>query len=185
MAEENIVTANEPDSSESTPSVEELVTELAKLKAESAKNKSALDKALKEKGEITKELKARRTESEQAEADRLEAEQARNAELESLRAEVNRARAEKAYTKISDAKIVGNLIEAVANGDHSRIAEIIDGEISLAVKKAEANWLGSRPQVSSGGNDNSGITQKQFDKMTYTQRAELFASDPETYKKFS
>ena len=48
-----------------TPTVEELMAQLATEKADRAKEKQALDKALREKGELTKALRAKQTTEEQ------------------------------------------------------------------------------------------------------------------------
>ena len=61
------VAETETKAEDNTPKVEDLMSELAQLKADMAKNKNALDKALREKGEITKKLREKQT-AEEAEA---------------------------------------------------------------------------------------------------------------------
>ena len=56
--------------------IESLMAELTKAKAESAKNKTALDKALHNNGELTKQLRAKMTASEQEAEAKREAEEA-------------------------------------------------------------------------------------------------------------
>lgn len=143
------------------PSVSELMERLAAVEAERDRNKTALDKALKDNGNLTKSLRAKQSEEEQkAEAD-AEAKKLMEEELENLRAENNRNRALSAYKSL-DEKTVDKLIEAVANADHSAIAKIFEAEVASAVKKAEAVWLDGRPRVNAGVGGENAMTKKDI-----------------------
>lgn len=158
MANENVtttestVTENQQTSTQenSTPTVDELMAQLATERAEKEKNKLALDKALKEKGDITKQLRAKQTAEEQEAEAQKEAQRLADEERESMRKELNHIKAVNAYKAISDEKAVESLIDAVSDADHNAIAQIIANECKKAVAEAEAKWLKDRPRVQHG-----------------------------------
>lgn len=158
MADENVTTVAENTTTETTeteskaPTVEQLMSDLAKMKSEKQKIKDSLDKTLREKGEITKALRAKQTAEEQLAEEKAEAQRLAAEELENMRSELNHYKATSAYKDIQEAETVEKLIEAVSLADHNAIAEIIANECASAVRKAEAEWLNSRPQVASGNN---------------------------------
>ena len=77
-----------------------------------------------------------------------------------------------------------NLIDAVADGDHSAIAAIIQKEIKAAVTAKEAEWMKTRPPINVGGGENT-ISKEQFNKMKYQERVEFKSKNPELYKKYT
>ena len=167
MAEETRTTQTystaETQATDNQPTVESLMAQLEAERAEKEKNKTALDKALKEKGEITKALRAKQTTEEQeAEAKRLADE-----ERENMRKELNHIKAVNAYKNISDGN-VEKLIDSVSDADHNAIAEIIAKEIKAAVAVAEQEWMSSRPGI--GANAYSSMTKEQI--MAIPDRAE-------------
>lgn len=155
MADENISVNEATVNQEATPSVDELMAQLAAERADKERFKNSLDKTLKEKGEITKQLRAKQTAEEQLAEQQAEAKRLADEEFENMRNELNHYKASSAYKDISDTKTIDSLIEAVSSADHSAIAEIIRIECENAVRKAEAEWLNSRPPVSSGNNATS------------------------------
>lgn len=161
MAEENATIANEAQEQNAKPSVEELMAQLATEKAEKERFKNSLDKTLKEKGEITKQLRAKQTAEEQLAEQQAEAKRIADEEFENMRNELNHYKATSAYKDIQEADTVEKLIEAVSLADHNAIAEIIANECASAVRKAEAEWLNSRPQVASGNNSTT-ISREQI-----------------------
>ena len=70
--------------SQNTPSVEELLAQLAQERATNAQNKAALDKALKEKGELTKNLRAKMSAEEQEAEAKKAADEAKDARIQEL-----------------------------------------------------------------------------------------------------
>lgn len=158
MANENVtttestVTENQQALTQenTTPTVDELMAQLATERAEKEKNKLALDKALKEKGDITKQLRAKQTAEEQEAEAQKEAQRLADEERESMRKELNHIKAVNAYKAISDEKAVESLIDAVSDADHNAIAQIIANECKKAVAEAEAKWLKDRPRVQHG-----------------------------------
>lgn len=142
------------------PTVEELMVQLAAEKAERAKGKQALDKALKEKGELTKALRAKQTTEEQEAEAKAEAERLQNERYEEAVKELNHIKAVNAYKGVSD-KSIEKLIEAVSDADHNTIAAIIENEKKAAVAAAQTEWMKSRPRVNAGG-EYAGMTKEQI-----------------------
>lgn len=157
------------DENEETPTVEELMAQLAEAKATGAKQKQALDKALREKGEITKALRAKQTAEERATEEKEEAERLQREKYEQVEKELNHMKAVSAYKSLSTEKAVENLIDAISDGDHNAVAALIENEVKSAVAKAEAEWKKSRPRVNVGGSY-TGMTKDQI--MNIKDRAE-------------
>lgn len=149
----------EQSNAEKTPSVDELMAQLAAERAEKEKNKLALDKALKEKGDITKQLRAKQTAEEQEAEAQAEAQRLAEEERENLRKENNRFKAMAAYKNL-DEKTVDKLLEAVSDADHATLAAIIESEVQKAVKEAKAEWMKTRPPVNVG--QYSSMTKEQI-----------------------
>lgn len=183
MADENKTTGTETTVTETqqtetpqdntTPTVEELMAQLASERAEKERNKLALDKALKEKGDITKQLRAKQTAEEQEAEAQKEAQRIADEERETLRKENNRFKAIAAYKSI-DEKTVDKLLDAVSDADHNAIAQIIADECKKAVAEAETKWLKDRPKVNHGQYSN--MTREQIMAITdRTERMEAIA----------
>ena len=175
MAEETKSTVTEnPTGTQSTegkpnaPTVEELMAQLATEKADRAKEKQALDKALKEKGELTKALRAKQTTEEQEAEAKAEAERLQNEKYEEAIKELNHIKAVNAYKSVSE-KSIEKLIDAVSDADHNAIATIIEAEKKAAVAEAQTEWMKSRPRMNIGG-EYSGMTKEQI--MAIPDRAE-------------
>ena len=154
--------SNEPVKAQenNTPTVEELMAQLATERAEKEKYKSASDKASSEAAKYKKELRSKQTAEEQEAEAKAEADKLREEELESLRKELNHNKAVSAYKAITDEKVVETLIEAVSESDHNAIAAIIESQKKAAVKEAQTEWLKSRPQANAGAY--SSMTKEQI-----------------------
>ena len=174
---------------ENTPNADELKAELAQLKADMARQKNALDKALREKGEITKKLREKQTAEEQeaeakaeAEAERAE----REAEKDKIIAQYE-ARAMFAEMGLSG-KDLEDAINAKTDGDEKTVYSIIvkhfENKFETALKTEKSEWLGNRPQVNVGVGENT-LTQEQFNRMGYKERVKLANEHPELYEQFT
>ena len=182
----NTEQATEANDSEKTPTVEELMTQLANERAEKERYKNASDKASSEAAAYKKQLRSKQTAEEQEAEAKAEAEKLQNEKFESMSKELNHIKAVNAYQKtISDDKSIEALIDAVADADHSMIASVIENEVQRRVKSEKAEWLKSRPPVNAGSGEDSTITQEQFNKMNYHERVEFKNKNPELYKKFT
>lgn len=162
MAEETTKTVETTAETNTTPTVDELMAQLAAERARADKNKLELDKALKENGTVKKALREKQT-AEEAEAEaRAEQQRIRDEEYEALKAENNLIKASNAYKGISDEKVVAKLIDAVSSADHTAIAKLIDEQCRKAVADAEANWLANRPRVNNGSGDGTPLSKKDI-----------------------
>ena len=150
--------------------------------AEYERLKATLDKTLKEKGDITKQLRAMQSEDERLKAEREEAQKVSDEEKEAMRQELNLIKAQNAYKNISDDKAVKKLIEAVSKADHNAIAEIIKTEVEGAVKKAEADWLNGRPEVSVGTSGQHYTKAQILEIKDAEERQRLIANNMDLFK---
>lgn len=139
-----------------TPSVEELMAQLAKERATNAKNKNALDKALKETGELKKSLRAKQTAEEQAEEAKKEQEEQRQAyigELE-LYKRTNEAK-ERYLLQGMNAELAIQAANAEVEGDMDALADIQKQHTDALLKAKENEWKASRPNLNGGVGDSS------------------------------
>lgn len=112
-------------------SLDNLNAEIARLKAEAAKNKTALDKATKEAGDLRKELRSKMTQEQIDAENKKEAEEKAAKELDELRREVAKGKTVKSVMgKLGlDEDSAGNL------ADHLYGAADIDNAL-LEIQKA-------------------------------------------------
>lgn len=157
---ETKVVDNPSKTTDTTPTVDELMAQLAAEKARADKNKLELDKALKENGSVKKALREKQTAEEQEAEAKAEAQRLADEERENMRKELNHIKAVNAYKNITEEKTVEKLIDAVSDADHTAIATIIANECKKAVAEAEAKWLKDRPPVQSGVYSN--MTKEQI-----------------------
>lgn len=177
------------ENDDNSVSVEELMSELAQLKAEKQKLQNKYNQASSEAAKTKQALRAKQT-AEEREAEEL-AEQKRLAdeEKENLRKELNHIKAVAAFKEIPESDTVELLIEAVAEKDYSAIAAIFKNEKERAVKEAvnteKAKWLKENPPANIGNGDQPTITPEQFAKMSYSKRVEIKANNPQLYEKLN
>jgi len=202
MAENNVdvtvdsgteVQTQAPENTETkddSPKVEDLMAELAQLKADAARNKNALDRALKEKGEITKKLREKQT-AEEAEAEAKAEAEAQRAERE---AEKDRIIAQyEAKAMFAEMGLQGKDLETAINakidGDEKTVYSVIvkyfENKYESALKTKESEWLGNRPQVNVGVGESTTLTKEQFDNLSMREKTELYNKDRETYNKLA
>lgn len=127
--------------------VESLSADNAKLKAELAKQKLALDKALHNNGELTKQLRAKMTAQEQEdEAKRQEAENFKNhmAELEAFK---KKTEAKERYLTIGmSADLAKEAADAEVAGDMDTLTAVYKRYNDASLKASKDEWLKSRPE---------------------------------------
>lgn len=142
-----------------TPTVEELMAQLAQERATNAQNKAALDKALKEKGELTKNLRAKMTAEEQeAEAKRV-ADEAKDARIQELESKFRTMDYSKRYMGIGmDEKTAEALSELTGElTDTDKFFSAL-GKFVQAVKKQSSEdavqaYLKDNPDIKAGSGD--------------------------------
>ena len=173
-----------------TPKVEDLMAEMAQLKADMARNKNALDKALKEKGEITKKLREKQT-AEEAEAEAKAEAEAQRAEREAEKDRIIATYEAKAmFAEMGlQGKDLETAINAKLDGDEKTVYSVIvkyfENKYESALKTKESEWLGNRPQVNVGVGESTTLTKEQFDNMSMSEKVELYEKDRETYNKLA
>lgn len=173
-----------------SPSVDDLMAEIARMKADMSRNKNALDKALREKGEITKKLREKQT-AEEAEAEERALAESERAEREAEKDRIiatYEAKAMFAEMGLSG-KDLDTAIQAKIDGDEKTVYSVIvkhfENKFETALKTEKSEWLGNRPQVNVGVGENTTLTKEQFDQMSYNEKVELYNKDIETYKRLS
>lgn len=149
-------TANEQPEQEQQITLESLSADNAKLKAELAKQKLALDKALHNNGELTKQLRAKMSAQEQEdEAKRQEAEAFKNhmADLEAFK---KRTEAKDRYLTIGmSADLAKEAAEAEVSGDMDALTAVYKKYNEASLKASRDEWLRSRPEPAASRDESS------------------------------
>lgn len=187
---ENVdVTQVEPKAKEeqgtenSEPDVKELMAKIAQLEADKAKQKNALDKALKENGDVKKQLRAKLTADEREEEARREAQEEHDKYVKSLEREVNLGKATSRYLALGmSAELAAQTAEAELDNDMDAVAANYNKFNEEAIKAAKAEWLKSRPPANAGGGEKT-ITQEQFDAMSIAELTKFKKENPNEYKR--
>lgn len=158
--------------------------EVARLKAEIARQKAAIDKATKEAGDYKKQLRAKQTAEEaQAEIDKER--------QEAIERELKELRQEKAVST-NARKIMGFIPdEAVATSIATSLYGA--GDVDAAIDEIKKAWVarekalrmeyGKVPAPGVGSGDGPTITLEQLNKMKYVDRVEFRNKHPEEYQK--
>lgn len=127
--------------------LESLSAENAKLKAEFAKQKNALDKALHNNGELTKQLRAKMSAQEQEdEAKRQEAEafKAHMADLETFK---KRTEARDRYLTMGmTPDLAKEAAEAEVEGDMDALTAVYKRYNDASIKAHKEEWMKQRPE---------------------------------------
>jgi hypothetical protein len=159
-------------------------SEIAKLRAEVARQKAALDKATKEAGDYRKQLRAKQSEEEIAAAEKQVADEERDRKL---------AEYEKRFTVAETSKKIMSFV-----GDEktsTTLAEFLFGaaDIDSAVEELNKAWIAKEKKLRAeygritapgvGGTDGGTITKEQLDMMTYTERIKFATNFPDEYEK--
>lgn len=138
------------------PSVEELMAQLAQERAENAKNKNALDKALREKGELTKNLRAKMTAEEQEQEAKKEADEAKDARIQELESEFRKMNYSKRYMGIGmdekTAEIFAEITGDLPDTDKffSELDKFIKGKVKSAGENAVQELIKNNPEIKAG-----------------------------------
>lgn len=144
---------------ENTPSVEELLAQLAQERATNAQNKAALDKALKEKGELTKNLRAKMSAEEQEAEAKKAADEAKDARIQELESKFRIMDYSKRYMGIGmDEKTAESLSELTgelsdADKFFSALDKFMKSKIKSAGEDAIQELIKKNPEIKSGTGD--------------------------------
>ena len=155
MAEENKVQDTEQveqNTQDEPVTIDSLMAEMAKLKAENAKNKTALDKALHNNGELTKQPRAKMTASEQEAEAKREAEEAQANRIKELETFKRTAEARERYADTigMTPDLAREAAEAEVSGNMDALAAVYKKHQEQAMKALEAEWYKNRPMPETG-----------------------------------
>ena len=182
--------ANTTETVENAPAVEtgtestepQESQELAKLRAEMARQKAALDKATKEAGDYKKQLRARQSAEEVAAEEKRAQDEARDAELADLRkrfavAEISK----KVLGFVGDEKVSNSVAEYLYGAEDADAAVAELNKAWTAREKALRLEYGKIPAPGVGAGDGPTITKEQLDAMNYMDRLEFANKHPDEY----
>lgn len=138
------------------PKIEDLMTQLAQEKAQRAKDKNALDKALKEVGELKKSLRARQTAEEQELEAKREEEEAHKLYVAGLEDFKRSTEAKMRYiSQGMNTEMAEKAAEAEIKGDMEELVALQKQFVDETVKAKEEEWLKNRPEVNTGGENDA------------------------------
>lgn len=158
--------------------------ELAKLRAEFAKQKAALDKATKEAGDAKKALRARQSVEEQAAEAQKEELATLKQQLEELTKERTVAVTSKSvFAFVQDEAAANTIANALYGANDVDAALSALGKAWAAKEKQLKLEYGKVPAPGAGGTDGPTITKAQLDQMKYTDRLEFANKYPDEYSK--
>lgn len=159
--------ANEPDGGNdpkpddgngegnNTPTVEELMTQLSKERAEKERLKTSFDKTSSELAATKKQLKERLTAEEQEAEAKREREEERENYVKGLEKEVAINRAMKRFLSLGmNEDLAMETAEAEYDRDYEKVTANQKKNQDEKIKAAEAEWLKSRPDVNAGNGEN-------------------------------
>ena len=159
-------------------------TELAKLKAELAKQKAALDKATKEAGDYKKQLRAKQSAEEVAAEETKAMQEAMQEELKQLRKEKAVASmTTKVLPLVGDSEIAGQIAEFLYGAEDADAAMNALQKAWTAKEKALRLEYGKIPAPGVGASDGPTITKEQLDGMKYVERAKFAKEHPDEYNR--
>lgn len=158
--------------------------EVARLKAEMAKQKAALDKAMKEAGDVRKQLRAKQSAEEVAQEEAKAQQEALMQELETLRREkAVAAITAKAVPFVGGNEAAAELAEYLYGAEDADAALTAIQKAWTAKEKALRLEYGKIPAPGVGGADGPTITREQLDAMKFPERAKFAKEHPEEYNK--
>ena len=158
--------------------------EVAKLRAEIAKQKAALDKATKEAAESKRALRAKQSAEEAAAEEAKEAAEARDKELAELRKRFAVAEtSKKVMAFVGDEQTANTVAEYLYGADDVDAALTAISKAWTAKEKALRLEYGKIPAPGVGSGEGTTITKAQLDAMSYTERVGFAKKYPEDYEK--
>ena len=156
--------------------------EIARLRAEMAKQKAALDKATKEAAESKRALRAKQSAEEAAAEEAKETAEAQAKELAELRKRFAVAEtSKKAMSFLGDEATATSVAEYLYGAEDVDAALLVIQKAWTAKEKALRLEFGKIPAPGVGSGDGPTVTKEQLDAMTYLQRVEFANKHPEDY----
>ena len=158
--------------------------ELARLRAELAKQKAAIDKATKEASEYKKALRQKQSAEEIAAEEKRISDEARDKELADLRKRFAVAEtSKKAMSFIGDEETANSVAESLYGAEDIDAAMAAIQKAWMAREKALRLEYGKIPAPGVGGSDGPTITREQLDAMKFPERVKFANEHPDEYNK--
>ena len=157
------------ESAENTPSVDELMAELAKERAEKAKLKNSFDTASSELAATKKQLRTKMTAEEQIEEEKRLADEAKDAKIQELESKFRKMDYSKRYMGIGmDEKTAESLSELTGElADADKFFSALGKFITASNKAAEENYrqelIKNNPDINagSGGDTKNSLAEER------------------------
>lgn len=157
------------ESTENTPSVDELMAELAKERAEKAKLKNSFDTASSELAATKKQLRTKMTAEEQIEEEKRLADEAKDAKIQELESKFRTMDYSKRYMGIGmDEKTAESLSELTGElADADKFFSALGKFITASNKAAEENYrqelIKNNPDINagSGGDTKNSLAEER------------------------
>lgn len=143
--------------------LESLKTTLAEERAARAKDKSALDKALKQVGDLTKQLRSKQTQQEIEDEEKKAAAEEMKEHIASLEAYKRENEAKERYLlQGMDAELAKKAASAEVSGDMDALADIQRQHTDSLLKAKEAEWKKSMPKAHIGDGSYPAMTKEEI-----------------------
>lgn len=143
--------------------LESLKQQLAEERAAKAKDKAALDKALKQVGDLTKQLRSKQTQQEIEDEAKRAAEEEIKEHIASLEAYKRENEAKERYLlQGMDAEMAKKAASAEVAGDMDALADIQRQHTDALIKAKEAEWKKSMPKAHVGDGSYPAMTKEEI-----------------------
>lgn len=180
--------ADNPPGDDNPPTVEELMTQLAQERAINAKNKVALDKALKDNGNLTKQLRTRMTAEEQQQEAEQEAQRAKDKEFNDMKTQLRVMNFSKRFMGMGmdekTAESIATLTPTMENEEEffNILGNFIKDSNQKAAESHMQEFLKNRPDIKAGkGGDGESLAVQIAKGLAETARNTV---DTEALKRF-
>lgn len=158
--------------------------ELAKLRADLAKQKAAMDKATKEAADYKRQLRQKQSAEEIAAEEKKAQDEARDKELAELRKRFAVAETSKSIMKfVTDEAVASQIAEDLYGASDADAAIAAIQKAWTAKEKALRLEFGKIPAPGTGSGDGPTITKEQLDAMGYLERVKFANANPQEYER--
>ena len=149
-----------------TPSIEELMAQIAAEKAEKEKLKNQVSKANSEAAEYKKALRSKQTAQEQEDEAKREQQEQHEAYVKDLESFKNKTLAKERYLlQGMPVEMAEKAAQAEIEGDMDTLATIQKQHTDATVKAARAEWQKSIPETNRGTGDGATMTKEEIFKI--------------------
>lgn len=165
--------------------LDELKAEIARVKTENEKLRTANTNASADASKYKKQLAEKMTAEEKAKAESEEALRKMQEELNALRKDKNILDRTARFLAVGlSEELAKSAADAWENGDENKVFEHIKTFITEHDKALEAEALKKTPKPGSGSSTTT-VTKEEFAKMGYAEMEKLYKENPELYKELS